>query len=298
MTATKMPDGTTCYTGATCKKHGFYYSMQSQFAKIKNPVPAAARKYKPKLFHIPDDTLSSGSVRGENDTVGLSPKIQQLNEEANHLNENFPEAYRASLQHYVVSYEFLNLYLRKGEAGITEYLMTGFSNPELMFPDMEEAEKDYLEMAKERKADMDNIFSAYSRPENNVRKLYRSIRQDPSTLQHKVGETFTEKSYLSTTLDPDYATTFNRDSKTGVIIYEILTRKGVPVFNGSNNSFTAVEQEVLLNRDSKFKVVDIREETFHTSYPGGVIPHNIMFSLHGTVPKKQKVTLVQVVEID
>jgi hypothetical protein len=300
MTATKMPDGSTCYTGPTCKKHGFYYSLQKKFgpllvepkartiAKAISKVPAS---------HFPDATPSKEAVlTGFNaDPAVKPPELQQLDIEADYFKDNYSEDLVDTVRFYSSNYEYLNMYLRDGEKGISNYIDTGFSDPVSMFGDVPAAKRRYEKMAINRVEEMDAVFAAYKRPENNARRLYRTVQLNDDIKQLEVGDSFTDKSYMSTSLDPDLMLCFNGSDKESVV-YEIISRNGVPVHKSEDfsGSVTHAEREVLLNRDSKFTVVGKRQVTFKSSYPDGR-PKGSHY-LNPAFPKRKKITIIQMVE--
>jgi len=81
-----------------------------------------------------------------------------------------------------------------------------------------------------------------------------------------VGEVISQKSYMSTTLDPMMANTRFTTSATQApgIIMEIKTKKGAVLLNNDLTEWSD-ESELLLPRDAKFKIVKVTHDTkFYT----------------------------------
>jgi hypothetical protein len=105
------------------------------------------------------------------------------------------------------------------------------------------------------------LDKAFKDPRNRTQKdttLYRGI--DNATLldSMEVGSTITDKGFVSTTYSQDVAKGFSQDEEemtdTGAVI-TIRVPKGRPAIDMQNISEAGDEEEVLLPRNSKFKVV-------------------------------------------
>lgn len=294
-----MADGTVCRTGPACKRHGsasasgmnsFLSSLKARIAAPKSDV-AYESSYSNQS--LPDATFSSTKIlkgvnayykgrvdesdEGYEDTQASKPAaLRQLDLESKEFAETMPQELRDTISHYVSSYEFVNNYLRTGEQGIRDYLNT-YKNPEIFFPDMNKSVAEYVEMAKVRVQNMDEAFNTYKRPEQNVRRLFRSelIPKGTSIEQHLANfspETvITNPSYTSTSVDSDYMLVFNapHENKNRIVVYEMLSKDGIPVhtYDDFPGSPSFSEREVLLARGTSFKVKNVTTRKFISSYP-------------------------------
>jgi hypothetical protein len=126
---------------------------------------------------------------------------------------------------------------------------------------------DRLAEIKER---VELLDSALAKSENKKpRKLYRGMRinrnvPDPSAWVQqtfKPGVEFSQQGYMSTSLSPFKAAEFGdsiMDDGSRSIIFEIVSSKGA-ILGDESSSFGFQENEVLLPRDAKFKVVAVHE---------------------------------------
>jgi len=242
---------------------------------------------------IPDATLSSSKTlsgtnayytgRVDEDDEGYAevqaskPAIlRQLDEESRDYQKTMPEDLRGTIQHYVSSYEFVNNYLRRGEGGIRDYFKT-FNNPESAFGDIDAAAVRYVELAKERLRLMDEAFETYKRPEQNVRRLFRSelVPEGISIEQHLAkyapDAIVKNDSYTSTSIDSDYMLVMNSPhvNKKRIVVFEMLSKEGIPVHKHEDfpGSVSYIEREVLLDRGAEFKVKAVTTRKFNSSYP-------------------------------
>lgn len=310
-----MADGSVCRTGPSCRRHGgatgkptnFSFFLGSLKAKIAaaqdDPIPEMTLAYNPS--QLTDAKLSVNKIVKGVNAAGETkhPLLEQLNAESQEFEETFPEDLRDSIQHYVSSYEYVNMYLRDGRAGIEKYLTTHFLYPEQMFPDMEASINQYMGWAEERVKDMDEAFNTYRRPENNMRALFRSERvpEGRSMEQHLAkftpGTIIENKNYTSTSVDSDYMLVVNNpgENKDRIVVFEILSKEGIPVhkYDDFPGSPSFAEREVLLKRNSKFKVEKVVTRKFMTSYPNGK-PQGGQNS--NGIPKAEMV-VIQMVEV-
>jgi len=295
-----MADGTVCRTGPNCKRHRAAYGsrgMTSFLSTLKAKISPVKDDIVPTSPYssqsIPDATLSSTKIlRGINaeytkrvDKDDESyPKVQsskpailaQLDEESRDYQRTMPDDLIGIMQHYVSSYEFVNNYLRTGEQGIRDYFST-YSNPEIFFPNMDASVAKYVEMAKERLRLMDEAFETYKRPEQNVRRLFRSelVPEGVSTEQYLAKYSpdaiVKNDSYTSTSIDSDYMLVMNSPhvNKKRIVVFEMLSREGIPVHKHDDFSgaVSYMEREVLLDRGSEFKVKAVTTRKFQSSYP-------------------------------
>jgi len=73
---------------------------------------------------------------------------------------------------------------------------------------------------------------------------------------HKVGSLYSRPSYMSTSTNPAVAAFFCKESDQTPVVYEILAKHGAPV---RELSPLATEDEILLPRDKKFRIVQVKE---------------------------------------
>lgn len=159
--------------------------------------------------------------------------------------------------------------------------------------------------------DIDFLFDNYEQELPDGTFLYRAVELPYSAQQstapleyaqnmYKPGDSFTERAYVSTSADSDFMLNFGRPKYKDrpVIIYEILAKRGLPIFQGQIpapgkeegwDSIQDYEREVLLRRDTEFIVAGVKEVTFRHTYFKA--PH----FLH-RFPKAKKFTVVQVLQ--
>lgn len=172
------------------------------------------------------------------------------------------------------AYGNINAYNREGRSGIEKYLRENYSSG--VIPFNETTFDTYEGYAKRDIAAIDGVFARYVRPNTNKRVLHRVVRADKGISAkdyvektYKIGDTITEPSYMSTTADSDYVLSFGGKEPENIIVYEILTSKGIPIHDPRTFPGTVgqAEREILLNRKSQFKIVNITEAKYKTTYP-------------------------------
>lgn len=286
-----MPDGTTCYSGPTCKKHGFLTELKTIIQNIDDSVNKKSN-YVPQ--NITDAKPSNRSrIKGDNHLEEKNDIHKQLDEEAKYRDEVLSYEQNQNLRHYVSSYGYINKFLTHKKEGIIDYLNTTFSSGSYG-KDKTQIDR-YMVMAQDRVDALDDVFKTYKRPERNVRALYRKVSVNGKH-KHIVGETFVWKGFMSTSVDPDAVLAFEpENNKQNHIVYEIFTKEGVPVHKHDSHASSAghAEREVLLNRGSRFTVKNIREVKFVSSYPNGK-PTN--HSMYRNAQKSATYTVVQLIE--
>lgn len=124
-------------------------------------------------------------------------------------------------------------------------------------------EKRTIKMVKRIISDLDGALKLTT-PPASPRKVYRGmqvpVRVPAEDAAAWVAENFTpgkvvsQKSYMSTTLNPAKANFFS-GTKNGVI-FEILTKEGAVLGQGTSQ-YNEMETEVLMPREAKFKVVSV-----------------------------------------
>ena len=73
---------------------------------------------------------------------------------------------------------------------------------------------------------------------------------------HKIGSLYSRPSYVSTSTNSAIAASFTVDNGKTPVVYEMITSQGAPI---RKLSWLPVEDEVLLPRDKKFRIVQIKE---------------------------------------
>lgn len=90
--------------------------------------------------------------------------------------------------------------------------------------------------------------------------LYRIIANNFG-FDYKVGDIFTDKAYVSTSINPE-----NFNSKLGnnnTLCFEIKAKQNSPAIVISTRNVNNSEFEILLPRDSKFKITDIKDNLIY-----------------------------------
>ena len=117
---------------------------------------------------------------------------------------------------------------------------------------------------------------------------------------YKIGDTVSDKAYLSTAADPDYLLLHNEFSHDRMFVFEILGKNGVPVHTINAEEYAAspsnYEREVLYPRNTKFKVVGITQNTYESSYDKYAINRIKSFFYNFSI-KKATYSVVQLMEI-
>lgn len=127
---------------------------------------------------------------------------------------------------------------------------------------------------------LDNILRKYSQSVEGE-TLWRGVKGfDHELANLQIGSVFTNRSYTSTSTNPEIAVSFSK--KEAPILFRIKAKEGYRV----GGQFVS-EQEVLLKRDSSFRVVDIQENVhLERSNPR-----------FGDDPRVRGITLVDVEEV-
>lgn len=165
-------------------------------------------------------------------------------------------------------------------AAVTEYTNTGFENVRdyLNKQDMNFGQSQVLseEDLGKIQVDMKNLDSALAKvgDADSTRTLYRGMTiplhigdvDDWLAENFPVNGLFSSSSYMSASLNPAQAVKFSEAhtvTEDRAVIIEIISKRGASL--GDEISAVGVmEQEVLLPRDSKFRVVAIKRDTEFT----------------------------------
>lgn len=334
-TGKRMPDGTICWTGPACRKHGHFFT-KNIFRKVRlstknNPTSKqTARqaeetlelnqiygqlynylmKTAPPVFENEEHKPETSTRQGLNGTD--KTKINQLNLEALQVRMEITDEEKQTLTHYQSSYEFVNAYLREGETGINKLGYLRRTSPHPTKPDSvsEETLEKYVEMAKSRIAGLDSVLKQHARKAKNTQILYRAffLTTDAGTYHqtpqqyakenYRIGQIIEEKSYLSTSNDSDYMLKYNPHLYDKQIVFEIKTNKGLVLHNPAETigSIGAEERETLLPRGMKYKVTNITEATYKTTYSNEATEKARKRNSH--LEEQKTFTVIQLEEID
>lgn len=108
---------------------------------------------------------------------------------------------------------------------------------------------------------MDSAIASHELPEDTA--LYRGFTLSPRGISKvKVGQTITDKSFVSTSLNPDVAHSYSGAKKgvKGSVIMKVNAPKGTKGLPMSTLSEWPGEHEVLLPRGTTFKITSMRKE--------------------------------------
>lgn len=114
----------------------------------------------------------------------------------------------------------------------------------------------------------------------------------------KEGETYSPKSYLSTSVDSDLMLAMSAKNPQKFFVLEIATKTdGLILHRKTRNQSSSVqesEREILLPRDMKFKISSVTKATYETTYEEG---NSSGFSMFRTrIPQKKRFQVIQLVE--
>lgn len=274
-TGKRMPDGSVCWTGATCRRHGSYFTKNpfKKLAQVKelNKEPETLReKFESEYLehinqiygHIYDTLLKTGELKYEEESFqnsrnvrrGLNgdnkTKLNQLDGEAIQVRMEITKEEKDTLSHYQSSYEFVNAYLRNGREGINSLTYLQRSSPHPTKPNTvsDETLDRYEKMAKERITKLDNTLKVHARKNTNNQILYRAffLTEEAGTshltpeqyvdTHYPIGKTIEDKGYMSTTNDSDYMLQYNPHLYEKQIVFEIKTNKGTVLHNPAESS--------------------------------------------------------------
>lgn len=256
-------------------------------------------------FPLPDSKLLPFSRvrRGVNAPGQVNQLLAQLDNEARELQASLSKDDRFILNLYGgMGSAHVNAYLRGGEAGVRAYV-TRHDEPGV--PVDEKEVESYLELAQKNTARMDATFAAHPRAEINARVLHRSIElpqgmdaQAFIEANYPVGAEVTERSYLSTSIDSDNVLLHTAGHEERHIVFEILSDEGLPLHRTGEFAGTvgpgAFEREVLLNRNSKFKVISHGAATYESTHEN-VRPDS--HNRHHGAKKRQRYSVVQLQQV-
>lgn len=296
-----LPDGSRCYSGSSCKRHG---------GNVADMIANQLKVLKKKTATVEASEFPVGSLRtGLN---GTSPDwAEPLYDASRAVEKGLSKEMQNSLRSYAMgSYVSVNSLLREGNEGMEKEVRDDFKHSTVS----DELLEEYRIRAEKITQDLDRAFAEHEVSFAEPIVLYRAVHVNPqgkTPLQHiksshKIGDIVEDSGFVSTSADSDYMSFFgrNRVKKHGaVVVYEILAKKGLPIFRETlkeeegrsrieQGNIQSYEREVLLNRGSKFKVVNVKNVTFEHSYNNKDLGYS-----YGDLPKKMTVPVIQVIQL-
>lgn len=304
----RQPDGTICRKGASCKRHGLSATISRQLKEAQTNATKVDAAKPASAFSHP--LLKDGShVRKGLNTEESKHILEKLHQDSDDLEasldvsaRNFLHRYKSDAFRYVNNYliggpkYIASVYLRRKKSKISEDLLAAQAkNAEKAIPVM------------------DSIFKKYEEehPNQEQRVLYRSFRVLPPegkkktsaadidsyvNQTYKVGDKITNKAYTSTSLDSDFILVDTQYDPEQIIVHEIVSSKGIPIFSRygpENKSIQNAEKEILLPRESSFRIVNVTEATYRSSYKNY---YDAPFMSRGNPRRSKKFTVIQMVE--
>lgn len=304
-----LPDGSKCYSGPDCKRHGnrkFLSSSQVSLLKewgvnLPGSMLAPLETLLPSMRTVregingPEDERLTGLSRAREEFMRTGFSVEE---------ENVMEWYT------FLGYKIINPYLRGEEAMRKEALRY----PEDFRGIPEDKKEEYVQekiaefnrMAPQRVEQLDAVFDRLPAT-REPRVLYRGyyVREaknenqlrDFVTGAFKPGDVFVEDGYLSTSYDSDLMLSMaeSRKKHYKMFVMEIVTkRNGLLLHKDEETGVQGSEREILLPRGMKFKVVNVGKAPYRSTYEYGYDPNFRVYN--PTAPKKM--TVVQLAEIE
>lgn len=304
----KQPDGTFCRKGANCKRHGLKATISRQILDIdKN-----AKKQQLNNLHKNVSSLlpKNNQVRKGLNNPSQKNELEKLHTDTETFLSSLDKNTRNALHLYKLSaFRNVNNYLIGGSKYITEFYRKNYSE-EIDENDLET----YVTRAQKMVPKIDEAFVSYNSmvKQREPRLLYRSFRVPPSQKgtkttrsdinsfvkqTYKIGDVITNKSYTSTSVDSDFPLVDCQRKPEQIIVHEIVSSKGIPLFKRftqNDKSIQNAEKEILLPRNTSFRVVNIVEAEYESSYSENEI---LPFNTFGDVPRSKTFTVIQMVEV-
>lgn len=286
-------DGSNCYT-KHCRRRKDYRGDRLFQETIDDARTKILTSLLPK----------TGEPRKGLNSAERSPEIETLRQESDVFLQTLPVQDRNLLSQYQhVGFRGVNDYLNGGKDFIKTHYLQRKGQP------IDEEEAEHLTAYAVRTIpEIDRVLKNYNTLDANqktktYRPLYRAYTLYPEgkkklTLedvknQYRTGAVIKYAGYLSTSADSDYMLVADAESKGQVIVHELVTDKGVPIYRKSSpGSVQHAEKEVLIPRDAKFKIVNVSEETYISSYP-----EKLPFRVWGNFKRKKKFIVVQMVQV-
>jgi hypothetical protein len=304
-------DGTLCRKGSACQRHGMTKKLTSSSSsmspaeQILKQIKEVKKVQKATPVHplFPVGNVIRKGLNNPSDTATLDA----LDIEANNFRAELSnDEYDAIAKYSMTAYDYVNSYLREGNAGLVKYL----KHSERIENPSQGAIDEHIRYAEKIIPHLDSAFAKEDSVVKEERLLYKAFRvKTPNGSKttsaditnyveenYPIGKTITSKAYVSTSVDADYMLAFSRRQPEEVIVHEIVSKKGIPLHESDwrrGDRLNDAEREILLARGTKFKVVGIKKATFESTYPGGRPTFSPYFI---TAPKKKRYTVIQMVE--
>jgi hypothetical protein len=305
----RQADGTICRKGPTCKRHGLAATIHRQLQEAQNKVPSKSEPEKVSAFVHP--LLKDGNhVRKGLNSEENAHLVEKLHQDTDDLLSSLDVPTRNNLFRYAHdAFRYVNNYLIGGKQYIADVYLRRKKTK--LADDFLESQ---VSAAQRHIPVIDSVFKQYeaTHPNQEERVLYRSFRVLPPEGKkktgpkdvddfvqqtYKVGDTITNKAYTSTSMDSDFMLVDAANKPEEIIVHEIVSKKGIPLFkrySSNNKSIQNAEKEILLPRESTFRVVNVTKATFKSSYRD---QYNLPFNVYGgSMPNSKKFTVIQMIE--
>lgn len=302
-----LPDGSKCWSGPTCKKHGH----------LTPPATNTPLNTLPDIWGIKEakeqtliNMLPKGVRKGINNPDNQVLKQFLTDSETLRSNPIFSEENWNALETYVLSgYEPVNKFLR---ADWSEQIKTTAAriNDPIKRENYLNRELDAFKKLNQQKVnEIDEVFTKLNGMKTSTiyQTLYRSINVKHVNTKteldsfvsatYKPGTSIKENSYLSTSIDSDLMLYRSSRAPQQHLVFEIVSKGGVNLHRNEITSLKGVqsiEKEILLDRGKTFKVIDVKEATFQRSHPQGT---DFSFLIRD-FPGRKKFTVVQMIETE
>lgn len=306
-----LPDGSKCYSGPNCRKHSLSIKPVSSsvgdsiLEELNKQRQKAAEQTKQQVNLFPKGAKRVGqNIVNPDWSQPFYDMTQQLHEKLT-LDE-----VNALSRYQITSSITLNAYLRGGVDSMKKELQAHSS--ENREPEQWQVDE-YVERNEKMTKVLDSIFAQHAVKFDEPQVMWRSVNIHPtdgSTIMEHVekmyqtGGMFTDKGFMSATVDSDYMLFSARKrvvEKHGQpVVFEILAKEALPAHSipgwGEQpnrireGNIQSYEREMLLARDSKFKIMNVKKVTFEHSYS---------LKNQGTykLPKKMTVPVIQMVQV-
>lgn len=304
----RQPDGTICRKGASCKRHGLSATISRQLKEAQTNATKVDAAKPASAFSHP--LLKDGShVRKGLNTEESKHILEKLHQDNDDLEASIDIPTKNALYRYRAdAFRYVNNYLIGGSKHIASVYLR--RKGVKLREDMALAQ---AENAKRIIPVIDSVFKKYEEehPNQEQRVLYRSFRvlppegkkktsaadiDDYVKQNYKVGDKITNKAYTSTSLDSDFILVDTQYDPEQIIVHEIVSSKGIPMFSRfteNDKSIQNAEKEILLPRESSFRIVNVTEATYRSSYKNY---YDAPFMSRGNPRRSKKFTIIQMVE--
>jgi hypothetical protein len=226
--------------------------MPFQATPNKKEVPAQLKTLLSQRSRVP----ITGLPKEEREAL-----TRAMAKEREKMEENLDKEHVRAISKYTITfYDILNRSLRR--SGVAEHLR---EEPHLR--------DGFEEQVKNATKSMDEVFERTPN-KDEPRKVYRFFRVPAGVKPQEYiekyfadGSAFKDRGFMSTTADPEFimAHMYDRNKgkqNTGYVVMEILTKEGISLQDNEisrGGDVQSLEHEVLLPRNSKFRVIGNRK---------------------------------------